>query len=87
MTSAFMSKTPKNIYIILCLYAEDMLSIASNNKMIKFIKDMLDSRFNMKDMDIVDMILGIEISRSDGIVVSQFHVGKILKNLTRMILA
>lgn len=41
----------------------DMLIIASNNKMIKFIKDMLDSRFN----NIVHMILGVEISRSDGI--------------------
>lgn len=34
--------------------------------MIKSTKDMLNSRFDMKDMDLVDVILGIKISKTLG---------------------
>ncbi|GJV33858.1 zinc finger, CCHC-type containing protein [Tanacetum coccineum] len=51
-----------------------------NKKMIKFTKDMLKSKFDMKDMGLADVILGKKIIRShNGVVLSQAHyVDKIL---------
>ncbi|GJZ90329.1 RNA-directed DNA polymerase, eukaryota, reverse transcriptase zinc-binding domain protein [Tanacetum coccineum] len=43
-------------YVTLCLYMDDMLIIGSNDKMIKSTKDMLKSKFDMKDMGLVDVI-------------------------------
>ncbi|GJW63075.1 retrotransposon protein, putative, ty1-copia subclass [Tanacetum coccineum] len=67
-------------YVILCLYVDDMLIVGSNNKMIKSTKDMLKSKFDMKDMGLADVILGIKIIRTqNGLVLSQAHyVDKIL---------
>ena len=68
-------------YVILCLYVDDMLIIGSDDKMIRSTKDMLKARFDMKDMSIVDVILGVKIIRTqNGLVLSQSHyVDKILK--------
>ncbi|GJV61848.1 retrovirus-related pol polyprotein from transposon TNT 1-94 [Tanacetum coccineum] len=61
-------------YVILCLYVDDMLIVGSNDKMIKSTKDMLKSKFNMKDMGLADVILGIKIIRTqNGLVLSQAH--------------
>ncbi|GJZ28439.1 zinc finger, CCHC-type containing protein [Tanacetum coccineum] len=51
-----------------------------NDKMIKSTKDMLKSKFDMKDMGLADVILGIKIIRThNGLVLSQAHyVDKIL---------
>ncbi|GKB83334.1 NAC domain-containing protein 7-like protein [Tanacetum coccineum] len=51
-----------------------------NDKMIKYTKDMLKSKFDMKDMGLADVILGIKIIRTqNGLVLSQEHyVDKIL---------
>ncbi|GJW58593.1 retrotransposon protein, putative, ty1-copia subclass [Tanacetum coccineum] len=51
-----------------------------NDKMIKSTKDMLKSKFDMKDMGLADVILGIKIIRIyNGLVLSQAHyVNKIL---------
>ncbi|GJX31903.1 zinc finger, CCHC-type containing protein [Tanacetum coccineum] len=67
-------------YVILCLYVDDMLIISSNDKMIKSTKDMLKSKFDMKDMGLADVILRIKIIRTHkGLVLSQAHyVDKIL---------
>ncbi|GJX03417.1 retrotransposon protein, putative, ty1-copia subclass [Tanacetum coccineum] len=67
-------------YVILCLYVDDMLTISSNDKMIKSTKDMLKSKFVMKDMGLADVILGIKIIRTHNrLVLSQAHyVDKIL---------
>ncbi|GJV65046.1 NAC domain-containing protein 7-like protein [Tanacetum coccineum] len=67
-------------YVILCLYVDDMLIIGSNDKMIKSTKDMLKSKFDMKDMGLADVILGIKIIQThNGLVLSQAHyVDKIL---------
>ncbi|GKD31219.1 zinc finger, CCHC-type containing protein [Tanacetum coccineum] len=67
-------------YVILCLYVDDMLIIGSNDKMIKYTKDMLKSKFDMKDMGLADVIIGIKIIRiHNGLVLSQAHyVDKIL---------
>uniref|UniRef100_A0A2N9FSL6 Reverse transcriptase Ty1/copia-type domain-containing protein n=1 Tax=Fagus sylvatica TaxID=28930 RepID=A0A2N9FSL6_FAGSY len=46
----------------------------SNNDIIKATKRMLNSKFDMKDLGVVDVILGIKITRtSDGLVLSQSH--------------
>ena len=61
-------------YMILCLYVDDMLIVGSNDKMIKSTKDMLKSKFDMKDMGLADVILGIKIIRTqNGLVLSQAH--------------
>jgi len=67
-------------YVIVCLYVDDMLIIGSNIEMIKITKKMLNKRFDMKDMGIADVILGMKISKtSDGYALSQSHyVEKIL---------
>ena len=46
-------KDTENGYFILCLYVDDILIIGSDDKMIKSIKNVLNSRFNMKDMDLL----------------------------------
>nr|GEW02643.1 retrotransposon protein, putative, Ty1-copia subclass [Tanacetum cinerariifolium] len=61
-------------YVILCLYVDDILIIGSNDKIINSTKDMLKSKFDMKDMGLADVILGIKIIRShNGLVLSQAH--------------
>lgn len=65
---------------MLTLYVDDILIVGSNNKVIKSTMDVLNSRFNMKDMRITNVILKILISRtSEGFTLSQPHyVDKIL---------
>ncbi|GJX74966.1 retrotransposon protein, putative, ty1-copia subclass [Tanacetum coccineum] len=67
-------------YVILCLYVDDMLIVGSNDKIIRSTKDMLKSKFDMKDMGLADVILGINIIRTQNrLVLSQAHyVDKIL---------
>ncbi|BBN69916.1 transposable element gene [Prunus dulcis] len=74
------TKITQNGYVIVCLYVDDTLIIGSDNDMIKSTKRILSNKFDMKDMGIEDVILGIKISRtSDGIVLSQSHyIEKIL---------
>nr|GFC37358.1 zinc finger, CCHC-type [Tanacetum cinerariifolium] len=57
-----------------------MLIIGSNDKMIKSTKDILKLKFDIKDMGLADVILGIKIIRThNGLVLSQAHyVDKIL---------
>ena len=64
----------KNIehrYVIVCLYAYNMLIVGSDDKIITSTKNMLNSRFDMKDMGLADVILGIKIIRTSyGIILS-----------------
>ena len=61
----------KHGYVIVCLYIDDILIIGSNNKMITSTKNMLNSRFDMKDLGLFDVILGIKIKKaSDGFILS-----------------
>ena len=53
-------KDTANGYVIVCLYVDDMLIIDSNNDIIKATKRMLTNEFDMKDLGVVDVILGIE---------------------------
>ncbi|KAK8553243.1 hypothetical protein V6N13_024310 [Hibiscus sabdariffa] len=67
-------------YVILCLYVDDILFVGSNNEMVIRTKNMLNSRFDMKDMGLADTILGIQIKWSpEGLILTQSHyVDKIL---------
>ncbi|GJV37166.1 TMV resistance protein N [Tanacetum coccineum] len=50
-------------YVILCLYVDDMLIIGSNDKIIRSTKDMLKSKFDMKDMGLADVILIMDLCK------------------------
>ena len=65
----------------MCLYVDDILIVGSNDEMIKATKRLLNSKFDMKDMGLADVILGVKITRtSGGIVLSQAHyVNKMLE--------
>ncbi|RVW41557.1 Retrovirus-related Pol polyprotein from transposon TNT 1-94 [Vitis vinifera] len=73
-------KDTEHGYVIVCLYVDDMLIVGSDDKMITSTKNMLNSRFDMKDMRLADVILGIKIKRtSNELILSQSHyVDKIL---------
>ena len=51
-------------YVIVCLYLDDMFIVDSDDKMVASIKNMLNSRLDMKDMGLADVILGIKIKRT-----------------------
>ena len=57
-------KDDEHGYVIVCLYVNVMLIINRDDKMIASTKNMLNSRFDMKDMGLVDVILGIKIKRT-----------------------
>ena len=78
-------KDTRNGYVILCLYVDDMLIVGSNEYMINTTKELLNSQFDMKDMGLADVILGIKILRtSDGLILSQSHyVDKILEKFNK----
>ena len=61
-------------YVIVCLYVDDMLIVGSDDKMITSTKSMLSSRFDIKDLGLANVILGIKIKRTlDGLILSQLH--------------
>ncbi|KAA3469055.1 dynamin-related protein 4C-like [Gossypium australe] len=72
-------------YIIICLYVDDILIVGSNNEMVKHTKDMLNSRFDMKDIGLTNVILGIQIKRSSKcFVMTQPHnVDKVLAKFSK----
>lgn len=52
----------KDGFVFVCLYVDDMLIIGSNIGMIKSTKKILTNNFDMEDMGVADVILGIKIS-------------------------
>ena len=74
-------KNTERGFVIICLYVDDILIMGSNNEVIKTTKEMFNNKFSMKDLGVVDVILGIKISKtSDGLILSQSHyIEKILK--------
>ena len=67
-------KDTKHGHVILCLYVDDMLIVDSDDKMIVSTKNMLNSRFDMKDMRLAHVILGIKILRTSyELILSQSH--------------
>ena len=73
-------KNTEHGFVIICLYVDDILIMGSNNEVIKTTKEMFNNKFNMKDLGVADVILGIKISKtSDGLILSQSHyIEKIL---------
>ncbi|XP_073298295.1 uncharacterized protein [Primulina huaijiensis] len=67
-------ESTRESYVMVCLYVDDMLIMGNNQKLIKGTKKMLTKHFDMKDMGIADVILGIKIFRTlEAIVLSQSH--------------
>jgi hypothetical protein len=56
-------KRSKGSFIILSLYADDILLIGNNKEFIKTIKEWLSSTFEMKDMGEASFVLGVKILR------------------------
>lgn len=67
--------------VIICLYVDDMLIFGTYQNHVDLTKELLSSRFSMKDMGEADVILGIRIKHeSNGISISQSHfIEKVLK--------
>ena len=64
-------KDTEHGYVIICLFVDDILIVNSDDKMIISTKTMFNSRFDMKNMGPVDVILGIKLIRtSDGLILS-----------------
>ena len=57
------SKQVGDHFINIVLYVDDMLFIRSNKDVIKEVKSQLSSKFDMKDLDATNFILGMEIRR------------------------
>ncbi|KAK6160828.1 hypothetical protein DH2020_004209 [Rehmannia glutinosa] len=69
----YVKGTPDS-FIIVCLYVDDMLIMGSTRELTMRTKNMLKDNFDMKDLGIADVILGIKIERtSEGILLSQSH--------------
>ncbi|PHU24885.1 hypothetical protein BC332_03217 [Capsicum chinense] len=63
-----------NHQVIVCLSVDDMLIISRDISNINATKRMLESKFDMKDVGVADVILGIRIHRtSQGLTLSQSH--------------
>lgn len=61
-----------NTFVIMCLYVDDMLILSSTIGIIDGTKEMSASNFDMKDMEMANVILVIEIIKSyDGLMLSQ----------------
>ena len=78
-------KDTANGYVIVCLYIDDTLIIGSNNDIIKATKRMLTNEFDIKDLGVIDVILGMKISRKfDGLVLFQSHyIKKVLEKFKK----
>ena len=60
--------------VIVCLYVDDMLIMSKDIANIKATKRMLASKFDMKDLGVADLILGIKIHKTpNGLALSQSH--------------
>ena len=64
-------KNTKEGYVFLCLHVDDILIVGSNERMVKCTQSSLNSRFNIKDMRLVDVIVGIQIKgTSNGLILT-----------------
>ena len=58
-------------YFIVYLYVDGMFILNNNDHMIKSTKKILAKKFDMKDLGVADIILGIKFYRTfDGLVLS-----------------
>ncbi|KAL0381322.1 UNVERIFIED_CONTAM: Retrovirus-related Pol polyprotein from transposon TNT 1-94 [Sesamum angustifolium] len=67
-------KSIQHSFITVYLYVDDMLIMGNNRDIILTTKKILTKYFDMKDIGLADVILGIKISKtSDGLALSQSH--------------
>ena len=73
-------KDTEHGYVIICMFVEYVEYVDNDDKMIIYTKNMLNSRFDIKDMGLVDVILRIKIFRtSDELILSQsYYVDNVL---------
>jgi hypothetical protein len=57
------SKEKGGCFIYVVLYVEDILLIGNKMDTIKEVKKQISSKFSMKDLDVANFILGMEIKR------------------------
>ena len=74
-------KSTNDSHVIVCLYVDDMLIMGTNKNIINSTKKMLRSKFDMKDLGLGDVILGIKVKKNhEGYVLTQTHyVESVLK--------
>ncbi|KAF3630588.1 hypothetical protein FXO37_28413 [Capsicum annuum] len=79
-------KDPPNHQVIVCLYVDDILIISRDICDINATKRILKSKFDMKDLGVADVILGIRIHRTlQGLALSQSHyIKKVLDKFKYM---
>ena len=82
MDKCVYTKTIDNENVIISLYVDDMLIFGSSMNIVHSTKYFLASKFDMKDMGVASVILGIKIiRRNNSIMLTQEHyVEKLLKN-------
>ena len=75
------SKYENNTSVVICLYVDDMLIFGTSLEVVCETKKFLGSKFDMKDLGKVEVILGIKITRTPNeLKLSQEHyVEKILR--------
>ena len=80
------SKFTENYGVIICLYINDMLIIGTNMLGVNDTKKYLSSRFQMKDLNEVDTILGVKVKRhSGGFALCQSHyIEKVLSKFSHL---
>jgi hypothetical protein len=80
LINMFMWKNTNKSYVIVCLYTDNMLILVNNDFMIKSTKILLANKFDMRNLGVADVILGIRITRtSNQLVLSQsYYVENIL---------
>ena len=67
-------KNVMNHEVIVCLYVDDMLIMSKEIDDINATKRMLSSKFDMKDLGVADLILGVRINKTpQGLELSQSH--------------
>ena len=75
------NKYENNTCAVICLYVDDMLIFGPSLEVVCETKKFLGSKFNMKDLEEIEVILGIKITRTPNrLKLSQEHyVEKILR--------
>ena len=63
-----------NSCVFVCLYVDDMLIMGTSKDVIMSTKKLLSSIFDMKDLGLADVILGVQIKRNnEGYILTQSH--------------
>lgn len=69
--------------VIICLYVDDKLIFGTDLEQVQIVKALLSACFEIKDLGVADVILGIKIIRDEeGLILTQSHyIEKVLKKI------